>query len=68
MEMKINKNLKSMLVTLAIVGTSYAIGKQQGEQNILDRWEDRWFESEWYDTRSIEEFLYDTDYSIKLGE
>ncbi len=66
--MKINKNLKSMLVTLAIVGTSYAIGKQQGEQNILDRWEDRWFESEWYDTRSIEEFLYDTDYSIKLGE
>tara|TARA_R100000963_G_scaffold292_2_gene267 strand:- start:325 stop:525 length:201 start_codon:yes stop_codon:yes gene_type:complete len=66
--MKINKNLKSMLVTLAIVGTSYAIGKQQGEQTILDRWEDRWFESEWYDTRSIEEFLYDTDYSIKLGE
>ena len=66
--MKINKNLKSMLVTLAIVGTSYAIGKQQGEQTILDRWEDRWFESEWYDIRSIEEFLYDTDYSIKLGE
>ena len=66
--MKINKNLKSMLVTLVIVGTSYAIGKQQGEQTILDRWEDRWFESEWYDTRSIEEFLYDTDYSIKLGE
>ena len=66
--MKINKNLKSMLVTLAIVGTSYAIGKQQGEQTILDRWEDRWFESEWYDIKSIEEFLYDTDYSIKLGE
>ena len=68
--MKINKNLKSMLVTLVIVGTSYAIGKQQGEQTILDRWEDRWFESDWYDTRTIEEFLYDTEdgYWISLGE
>ena len=58
--MKINKNLKSMLVTLAIVGTSYAIGKQQGEQEILNRWENRWFDSEWYDYKSIEEILHDS--------
>jgi hypothetical protein len=43
-------------------------GKQTGEQEILNRWENRWFESDWYDTRSIEDFLYDTDYSIELGE
>ena len=66
--MKINKNIKRVLVTLALITAGFTVGKQQGEQTILDRWEDRWFESEWYDTRSIEEFLYDTDYSIKLGE
>ena len=66
--MKINKNLRTALVTVALVTTSFVVGKQQGEQTILDRWEDRWFESEWYDIKSIEEFLYDTDYSIKLGE
>ena len=66
--MKINKNLRTALVTAALVTTSFVVGKQQGEQTILDRWEDRWFESEWYDIKSIEEFLYDTDYSIKLGE
>ena len=66
--MKINKNLKRVLVTLALITVGFTAGKQKGEQNILDRWEDRWFESEWYDIRSIEEFLYDTDYSIKLGE
>ena len=60
--MKINKNLKSMLVTLAIVGTSYAIGKQQGEQEILNRWEDRWFDSEWYDYKSIEDILYNSEW------
>jgi hypothetical protein len=68
MEMKLNKNLKRVLVTVALVSTGFALGTQNGEQNILDRWENRWFESDWYDTRSIEDFLYDTDYSIKLGE
>ena len=66
--MKINKNLKRVLVTLALITVGFTAGKQKGEQNRLDRWEDRWFESEWYDIKSIEEFLYDTDYSIKLGE
>ena len=66
--MKINKNLKRALVTVALVCTGFALGTQNGEQKILDRWENRWFESDWYDTRSIEDFLYDTDYSIKLGE
>ena len=66
--MKLNKNLKRVLVTVALVSTSFALGTQNGEQNILDRWENRWFESDWYDTRSIEDFLYDTDYSIELGE
>ena len=70
--MKINRNInrhfKAALITIALSVTSYGLGVQKGEQTILDRWEDRWFESEWYDIKSIEEFLYDTDYSIKLGE
>ena len=66
--MKLNKNIKTALITVVLVSTSYALGTQNGEQKILDRWEDRWFESEWYDTRSIEDFLYDKDYSIELGE
>ena len=66
--MKINKNLRTALVTVALVTTSFVVGKQQGEQNILDRWENRWFDSEWYDYRSIEDILYEKDYSIELGE
>ena len=66
--MKLNKNLRRVLVTVALVSTSFALGTQNGEQNILNRWENRWFESDWYDIRSIEDFLYDTDYSIELGE
>ena len=66
--MKLNKNLKRVLVTLALIAVGFTAGKQQGEQEILNRWEDRWFDSDWYDTRSIEDFLYDKDYSIELGE
>jgi hypothetical protein len=66
--MKINKNLRTALITIALVGTSYGLGKQQGEQIIIDRWENRWFESKWYDLQSIEDILYDKDYSIELGE
>ncbi len=68
MEMKINKNLRRALVTVALVSTSFALGTQNGEKNILDRWENRWFESKWYDLNSIEDILYDKDYSIELGE
>ena len=66
--MKINKNLKRVLVTLALITVGFTAGKQQGEQEVLNRWENRWFDSEWYDYRSIEDILYDKDYSIKLGE
>jgi len=66
--MKINKNLRTALVTVALVTTSFVVGKQQGEQTILDRWENRWFESKWYDLESIEDIIYDKDYSIELGE
>ena len=68
--MKINKNLRRVLVTVALVSTSFYFGTRNGEQKILDRWENRWFESDWYDTKSIEEFLYDTEdgYWISLGE
>ena len=59
--MKLNKNLRTALITVTLVSTSFALGTQNGEQNILDRWEDRWFESDWYDTKTIEEFLYDTE-------
>ena len=65
--MKINKNLRRVLVTVALVSTSFYFGTRNGEKNILDRWENRWFESEWYDTRSIEEFLYDTQFE-NLGQ
>ena len=66
--MKLNKNLKRVLVTVALVSTSFALGIQNGEQKVLDRWENRWFESKWYDLQSIEDILYDIDYSIELGE
>ena len=66
--MKINKNLRRVLVTVALVSTGFALGTQNGEQKILDRWENRWFESKWYDLQSIEDILYDIDYSIELGE
>ena len=66
--MKINKNLRRVVVTLVLISAGFVFGKQTGEQEILNRWENRWFESDWYDTRSIEDFLYDTDYSIELGE
>ena len=66
--MKLNKNLRRVLVTVALVSTSFALGTQNGEQKVLDRWENRWFESKWYDLQSIEDILYDKDYSIELGE
>ncbi len=66
--MKLNKNLKRVLVTVALVSTGFALGTQNGEQKVLDRWENRWFESKWYDLQSIEDILYDKDYSIELGE
>ena len=66
--MKINKNLRRVLVTVALVSTSFYFGTRNGEQKILDRWENRWFESKWYDLQSIEDILYDKDYSIELGE
>ncbi len=66
--MKINKNLRRVLVTVALVSTSFYFGTRNGEQNILDRWENRWFESDCYDLQSIEDIIYDKDYSIELGE
>jgi hypothetical protein len=67
MAMKYNK-LKRTVFTVSLVIVSFMLGTKSGEQTILDRWENRWFESDWYDTRSIEDFLYDKDYSIELGE
>lgn len=64
--MKINKNLKRVLVTFALISTGFTVGKQQGEQTILDRWEDRWFDSEWYDYKSIEDILYDKEWDEYL--
>ncbi len=68
MEMKLNKNLRTAFITVALVTTSFVLGHQNGEQEVLNRWEDRWFDSEWYDYRSIEDILYDKDYSIELGQ
>ena len=66
--MKINKNLRRVVVTLVLISAGFVFGKQTGEQEILNRWENRWFDSDWYDTRSIEDIIYDKDYSIELGE
>ena len=64
--MKINKNIKRVLVTLALITVGFTAGKKQGEQEILDRWEDRWFDSEWYDYKSIEDILYDKEWDNYL--
>ena len=64
--MKLNKNIKTALVTVVLVSTSYALGIQNGEQKILDRWENRWFDSEWYDHKSIEDILYDSEWDNYL--
>ena len=60
--MKLNKNLRRVLITVVLVSTSFTLGTQNGEQNILDRWENRWFDSEWYDYRSIEDILNNQAY------
>ena len=60
--MKLNKNLKRVLVTLALIAVGFTAGKQQGEQEILNRWENRWFDYEWYDYKSIEEILYNSNW------
>jgi len=65
--MKINKNLRRVVVTLVLISAGFVFGKQTGEQEILNRWENRWFESEWYDYKSIEEILYDTQWE-NLGQ
>jgi len=49
--MKINKNLRRVVVTLVLIGAGFVYGKQTGEQEILNRWENRWFESDWYITQ-----------------
>ena len=37
--MKINKNLRRVVVTLVLIGAGFVYGKQTGEQKILNRWE-----------------------------
>ena len=54
--------LNKVLITLALIGTGFIIGNENGKQVILDRWEDRWFESDWYDKNSIEDILKDQAY------
>ena len=43
--MKLNKNLRTAFITIAHVTTSFVLGHQNGEQEKLKRWEDRWYES-----------------------
>ena len=64
--MKLNKNLRRVVVTLALIGAGFVYGKQTGEQEILNRWEDRWFDSECYDYKSIEDILYDKEWDNYL--
>ena len=37
--MKINKNLRRVVVTLVLIGAGFVYGKQTGEQEILNRWD-----------------------------
>ena len=64
--MKLNKNLRRVVVTLSLIGAGFVYGKQTGEQEILNRWEDRWFDSESYDYKSIEDILYDKEWDNYL--
>tara|TARA_Y100000401_G_scaffold105621_1_gene98404 strand:- start:55 stop:264 length:210 start_codon:yes stop_codon:yes gene_type:complete len=64
--MKLNKKIRRVVVTLALIGIGFVYGKQTGEQVILNRWENRWFESEWYDYKSIEDILYDSEWDNYL--
>ena len=64
--MKINKNLRRVVVTLVLISAGFVFGKQTGEQEILNRWENRWFDSEWYDHKSIEDILYDKEWDNYL--
>ena len=56
------KRNKKLFITLALVGAGFVIGNETGKQTILDRWENRWFDSEWYDYRSIEDILNNQAY------
>ena len=39
--MKLNKNLRRVVVTLMLISAGFVFGKQTGEQEILNRWENR---------------------------
>ena len=54
--------LNKVLITLALIGTGFIIGNENGKQVILDRWDERWFDSDWYDKNSIEDILKDQAY------
>ena len=61
-----NNKLKRTVFTVSLVIVSFILGNKNGEQTILDRWENRWFESEWYDYKSIEDILYDSEWDNYL--
>jgi hypothetical protein len=54
--MKINKNVKTAFITIALVTTSFVLGHQNGEKEILNRWENR-FDSDWYHWQDVEIFI-----------
>ena len=60
--------LNKILITLGLIGTGFILCNENCKQVVLDRSENRWIDSEWYDYRSIEDILYEKDYSIELGE
>ena len=65
--MKLNKQQilnmrKRQLATLALVVCGFLLGNESGKQTILERWENRWFDAEWYDYRSIEDILYEKEW------
>ena len=60
--MKLNKLRKRQLVTLALVGAGFLLGNESGKQTILERLENRWFDSEWSDYRSVEDILKNQAY------
>ena len=64
--MKLNRKLRDSIIGCMLIGASFTLGIQWGEQNILDRWENRWFASEWYDHKSIEDILYDKEWDNYL--
>jgi hypothetical protein len=50
------KKYKKLFITLVLIGTGFIMGNENGKQEILERWENR-FDSDWYHWQDVETFI-----------